>query len=62
MLPVPPYAFGNGIVNRPTSRSRSNMSCGYSALRSMASARAATLSRASRRTSAWISCCSSFSA
>ena len=50
MLSVPPYSFGNGLVNRPTSRSRSNMSCGYSALRSIWSARAATFSRARRRT------------
>lgn len=50
MLPVPPYSAGNGIANSPASRSSSNMSCGYSAVRSMASARGATRSRASRRT------------
>ncbi len=47
---VPPYSAGNGRVKSPSSLIKANMSCGYSAVRSISCARAATFSRATRRT------------
>ena len=59
VLPLPPYSGGKGRVKSPSSRRSSNMSCGYSAVRSISCARGATFSRATRRTSSWTASCSS---